>query len=112
MSPLWTAVATARTAQRHLRTARELEQRWEQLTPEQRAEVRVELDAMRKVGAAVQHRLTYGARGFVGEFKAAKDGKPSPEIDEGRPLAESVVDLARAINAVRAALQRAEAAGG
>jgi hypothetical protein len=111
MSPLWTAVATARTAQRHLRTVRDLEQRWEALTPEQRAELRGEVDAMRRVAAAVQFRLTYGARGFVNEFKAAKDGRPAPEIDEGRPLAESVADLARAIQAVRAALQRAETAG-
>jgi hypothetical protein len=105
MSPLFAAAALARTAHRHLQTARELEARWDELAPEQQAAVRVELGAMRQAAGDVRFKLTHGVRGFAQEFKAARDGVEAAPIDPGKPFGESVKDLGRATRAMATALQ-------
>jgi len=107
MSPLFAAATLARTAHRHLQTARELEARWADLAPEQQDAVRAELGAVHTAAAAVRFKLTYGARGFAQEFKAARDGVTAEPIDEGKPLGESVKELSRATRAMAAALAAA-----
>lgn len=102
------AVGLARTAQRHLQTARELEQRWHDLTPEQQQVVRDELKVLRTAVNQVNFKLSFGVRGFVHEFRAAKDGVEPGPIDEGRPLKESVGDLAAATKRMARAVNAAE----
>ena len=98
------AVGLARTAQKHLQTARELEQRWNDLTPDQQQAMRAELQVMRTAVNQVNYKLSFGVRGFVHEFKAAKDGVEPGPIDEGRPLKDSVGDLASATKRMGKAL--------
>ena len=105
MPNVFGAMGLARTAQRHLATARDLEERWQNLSDAQRDVVREELRAMRTATGQVNHKLSFGMRGFVHEFKAAKDGVEPGPIDEGRPLNESVKDLAAATKRMRAVLE-------
>jgi hypothetical protein len=104
MPNVFNAVGLARTAQRHLSTARDLEARWSDLTREQQQAVRGELRAMRQAAGEVQHKLSFGVRGFVHEFRAAKEGVEPGPLDEGRPLGESVKALAAATRRMHSAL--------
>lgn len=108
MSPLLAAAALARKAHRHLSTARELEARWAALAPEHQDAVRAELGAMRQAAQDVRFKLSYGARGFAQEFRAARDGVEPGQIAEGKPLSESVKELGRATRSVTVALQAAD----
>lgn len=112
MTPLFAAAARAKAAQRHLRTAQELEARWDKLSPSDREELRGEMDRLRLAAKGVQTRLSYGVRGFVHEFKAAKDGKEAGPIDEGKPLDEGIKELYGAIKSVRTVLDRIPPAEG
>lgn len=98
------AAARAQAARKHLQTAQELEARWRALSPEQRAGLQAEIDVVKQAAAEVQQNLTFGVRGFVHEFKAAKDGREAAPMDQARPLTKSVPDLARAVVALRAKL--------
>jgi hypothetical protein len=100
------AAARAQTARRHLETAKQLEARWRALSPEEREALKAEVAAVKHAAGEVQQNLTFGVRGFVHEFKAAKDGREAEPMAQARPLTRSVPDLARATLALKAALER------
>lgn len=99
-------IATLRLAHARLRRARELEQSWEELPDEEKEPVRHEWNRLKAAIAALEGRLTYGARGFVREFRAASRGRDAPETAEPQPLGEAIEELGEAITAFRSALDR------
>jgi hypothetical protein len=106
------AAARAKAARKHLETAQSLEARWRALSPTEREALKSEITAVTAAASEVQQAVTFGVRGFVHEFKAAKDGKDAAPMERARPLTKSVPDLVRASIALRAALDRPPAAPG
>jgi hypothetical protein len=93
-----------RTANARLHSARDLEARWNALSPEEQADARAELETVKAATVALRARLTHGPRGFVREFGAAYQGKESESPDAPRPLAQLAGELHAATKALRAKL--------
>lgn len=104
MSPLLSTAARARAARRHLQAAQELEARWRSLSPEERSALQAEIDVVKRIATEVQQNVTFGVRGFMHEFKAAKDGREAEPMAQARPLTKSVPDLVKATLALKAKL--------
>lgn len=98
----------ARTANARVRAARELQQRWKALPPEEQTQARAEWDALSETLEAVRERLTAGPRGFAREFGAAYRGEEAQAAPDPRPLIGLVKELTVRTAALRAKLDAVE----
>jgi len=99
---------TARMANARIRAARDLEARWNALSPEQQEEARAEWSGAKEALAAVRTRLAAGPRGFVREFNAGLKGTELEPLPPPRPLGALVLELHGATNALREKLNAVE----
>lgn len=100
----------ARSANARIRSARDLEARWNALGPEGQAEARVEWDRVTVALKVVRDRVTAGPRGFVREFKSAYKGEETAPIADPQSLAKMLGELHAATNAFREKLDAVDTA--
>lgn len=91
----------ARAANARIRSARELESRWNALGPEGQAEARGEWDRLTAALVAVRARVAAGPRGFVREFSAAYKGVETEATPDPRSIGTLLGELHAATNALR-----------
>lgn len=99
----------ARAANARIRSARELETRWNALGPEGQAEAREEWDRLTAALVAARARVAAGPRGFVREFSAAYKGVETEATPDPRSIGTLLGELHAATNALRDKLDAAEA---
>lgn len=99
---------TVRVANARIRSARELESRWNALGPEGQEEARAEWENLKAAMAAVRGRMEHGPRGFAREFKAAYRGEDTEEQAAPRSIGELVRELNAASTALREKLDAVE----
>lgn len=100
VGPLQLAQAL-RLANARMRTARELQARWNALGPEGQEEARAEWSRVADALEAVRARVAAGPKGFARGFAAGYRGEDAAPVPDGRPLGPLVRDLHDATRALR-----------
>lgn len=93
-----------RVANARVRTARELQARWNALAPEDQEEARAEWARVADALDAVRDRIAAGPKGFARGFAAGYRGEEAQAAPETRPLGPLVRELHEATAALRSKL--------